>query len=351
MQTHWWAQAPYLLDHTAATAAAQRQRILTKPEGALGELERLVIRLAFLQGRERPHLAQPWISVFAADHGIAEAGVSAYPREVTAQMVANFSRGGAAICVLAKQINARFEVVDVGVASDTSALPGVVQAKTVAGTDNFLTQPAMQAETLTAALAAGRAAAQRAKQAGADCFIGGEMGIGNTSSASALAAVWLGEDVADLVGPGTGLNPEAVARKARLLQDALTLHAGRLDDPFQALATLGGCEIAALAGAYIACAQLGLPVLVDGLISSVAALAACRLNPGTADWLLFGHQSAEPAHAKVLKALNGTPMLQLGMRLGEGSGAASAYPILQLACALHAGMATFEQAGVSDRDA
>lgn len=351
MQTHWWAQAPYPLDPSAAAAAAQRQRILTKPEGALGEMERLVIRLAFLQGRALPQLAHPWISVFAADHGIAVAGVSAYPREVTAQMVANFAHGGAAICVLARQIGARFEVVDVGVASDTSQLPGVVQAKTVPGTANFLEQAAMQSETLDAALDAGRAAAQRAKQAGADCFIGGEMGIGNTSSASALAAVWLDEAVTELVGPGTGLKPEAVARKARLLQAALALHADHLADTYTALATLGGCEIAALAGAYIACAQLGLPVLVDGLISSVAALAACRLNPGTADWLLFGHQSAEPAHGKVLKALNATPMLQLGMRLGEGSGAASAYPILQLACALHAGMATFEQAGVSDRDA
>ncbi|GAB3262613.1 nicotinate-nucleotide--dimethylbenzimidazole phosphoribosyltransferase [Chitinimonas naiadis] len=351
MTTLWWQAATRPLDHAAATAATSHQATLTKPAGALGELEQLAIRLAAMQGQTCPSLLRPWITVFAADHGVAQAGVSAYPSEVTAQMVANFSHGGAAICVLARQIDARFEVVDVGVASDTSHLASVVQAKTVSGTDNFLHGPAMQPVTLAAALLAGQAAAQRALAAGSDCFIGGEMGIGNTSSASALAAAWLGVDVGELVGPGTGLDPAAVLRKAALLQGALTLHAGQLDTPLEVLATLGGCEIAALAGAYIACAQAGLPVLVDGLISSVAAMAACRLNPGTLNWLLFAHQSAEPAHARVLQALGGKPLLQLGMRLGEGSGAATAFPLLQLACALHGQMATFEQAGVSDRDA
>ncbi|MEW9898428.1 nicotinate-nucleotide--dimethylbenzimidazole phosphoribosyltransferase [Chitinivorax sp. PXF-14] len=351
MTDHWWQRAPRSLDQAARSAALARQQVLTKPAGALGELESLAVRLAAMQGRACPRLEAPWISIFAADHGVAAAGVSAYPQEVTAQMVANFATGGAAICVLAKQINARFEVVDCGVAADTSQWPAVVQAKRVHGTANFLSTAAMDEATLAAALDAGRAAVSRAVEAGADCFIAGEMGIANTTSASALACAWLAAPPAELAGPGTGLDASGVSRKAALIAKALALHGDVLDDTQRTLAALGGCEIAALAGAYVAAAQAGLPALVDGFISSVAALAACRLNPGTRDWLLFGHQSAEPAHARVLAALDARPLLQLGLRLGEGSGAAAAFPILKLACALHGEMATFAEAGVSNRDA
>lgn len=349
MNNNWWQGPAQALCTQSQAAAAARQQVLTKPAGSLGELEMLAIRLAGMQGKVCPELTQPWISIFAADHGVAAAGVSAFPPEVTAQMVANFATGGAAICVLARQIKARFEVVDTGVMSDTSALPGVVQAKVMAGTANFLETPAMTSAQCEAALAAGRAAVQRALAAGADCFIGGEMGIGNTTSASALACVWLKALPDELSGPGTGLDQAGVSRKAFLISVALQKHAVRLDSPLAVLATLGGCEIAALAGAYIAAAQAGLPVIVDGFISSVAALAACELNPGVKDWLLFGHQSAEPAHASVLAALGGQPLVRLNLRLGEGSGAATAFPLLQLACALHGQMATFAEAGVSDK--
>lgn len=347
----WWQAPTQVPSQEALAAATQRQRQLTKPAGALGELEQIALQLASLQGRECPTLQRPWISIFAADHGIAAAGISAYPQAVTAQMVANFAHGGAAICVLARQIGAAFEVVDVGVLSSTAALPEVVQAKVAPGTANLLEVPAMSEDQCLAALAVGQVAVARALAHDADIFIGGEMGIGNTSSASALATIFLNTEVVQLVGPGTGLDAAGVIRKASLLSQALQLHAARCHTPLGALTTLGGFEIAALCGAYIAAAQASLPVLVDGLISSVAALAACRLNPGVRDWLIFGHQSAEPAHVRVLAELDARPLLQLGMRLGEGSGAASAYPLLQLACALHGQMATFASAGVSTRDA
>ena len=347
MNNRWWQQPVQAVCQASQAAAAARQQQLTKPAGSLGELEALAIRLAGMQGRVCPQVQQPWISIFAADHGVAVAGVSAFPAEVTAQMVANFSAGGAAICVLARQIRAQFEVVDVGVMSDTSALPGVVQAKVMPGTANFLEAPAMTVTQCEAALDAGRAAVARALAAGADCFIAGEMGIGNTTSASALACVWLDSSPDELAGPGTGLNPAGVSRKAFLISVALKKQAARLDSPLTVLATLGGCEIAAMAGAYLAAAQAGLPVIVDGFISSVAALAAVKLNPGVLDWLIFGHQSAEPAHARVLAALAGQPLVRLNLRLGEGSGAATAFPLVQLACALHGQMATFAEAGVS----
>ncbi|MGQ5522191.1 nicotinate-nucleotide--dimethylbenzimidazole phosphoribosyltransferase [Chitinimonas sp. PSY-7] len=351
MQAMWWQTPAQAVNQAAQTAAADRQNCLTKPTGALGDLEGIAIRLAGLQGRECPSLSRPWISIFAADHGLATAGLSAYPQAVTAQMVANFAHGGAAICVLAKQIHAHFEVIDVGVAGDTSHLPNVIQAKIGLGTANLLEQPAMTIESLYAALEVGQAAVRRAQADEADCFIGGEMGIGNTSSASVVGAVLMNCEAAELVGPGSGLDPAGVIRKAGMLSTALQLHASRLASPANILATLGGFEIAALTGAYIAAAQAGIPVLVDGFISTVAALAACKMNSTIAPWLLFGHQSAEPAHLRLLVELSGQPLLKLGMRLGEGSGAAMAFPLLQLACSLHSEMATFAQAGVSNRDA
>lgn len=351
MNNHWWQQPAHALDHHAQTAAAERQNSLTKPPGSLGELESAAIRLAGMQGKTCPELKQPWISIFAGDHGIAAEGVSAFPQEVTPQMVANFAHGGAAITVLARQIGARFEVVDVGVASDTIHHPTVIQDKVALGTANFTQTAAMTVSQLEQALAAGRSAVKRALTSGADCFIAGEMGIANTTSASALACVWLKASPAAMCGPGTGLNAQGVNRKAEVIARALQLHADRLADPKTALATFGGFEVAAMTGAYIAAAQAGLPVIVDGLICTVSALAARLLNPGVEDWFFYGHQSAEPAHARVLEALKAKPLLQLGMRLGEGSGAATAFPLLQLACALHCQMATFAEAGVASSDA
>jgi nicotinate-nucleotide--dimethylbenzimidazole phosphoribosyltransferase len=264
-------------------------------------------------------------------------------------MVKNFARGGAAISVLAKQINATLEVVNLGTVFPVEPLANVRDERIAAGTANLARGSAMNEAQLAAALQAGRAAALRAKQDDAQLFIGGEMGIANTTSASAIACALLHESPQLLAGPGTGLDNNGVAHKAIVIQRALNLHQSNLAQPLDVMRHLGGFEIAALTGAYLAAAQNGIPVLVDGFISSVAALVAVRFNPGVSNWLIFAHTSAEPGHQCVLAALDAQPLLQLGMRLGEGSGAAIAIPLLQLACALHNGMATFAEAGVTDK--
>ncbi|MEW5707385.1 MAG: nicotinate-nucleotide--dimethylbenzimidazole phosphoribosyltransferase [Pseudomonadota bacterium] len=345
-----WTMAPAApVDPSARDAARARQSRLTKPPGALGRLEDLAVRLAGLQGRARPSLERVRIAVFAADHGVAEESVSAFPQAVTAEMVRNFARGGAAISVLARHLNAELEVVDVGTARDPGTLPGVVSCRVGAGTANFCRQPAMSAAQLEIALAAGRAAAMRAREAGMELFIGGEMGIANTTAATALACALLDEAPERMVGPGTGLDAAGIARKTEVVRRALALHRSAMVGPLDALRCVGGFEIAALTGAYIACAQAGLPVLVDGFIATVAALAAVRQCRGAGEWFLYAHASAEPGHARLLQALAAEPILSLGMRLGEGSGAAVAVPLLRLACALHGEMATFAEAGVSEK--
>ena len=343
-----WLHAPVAApDQAAAAAARARQASLTKPAGSLGRLEAAAIRLAALQGVERPGLESVHIYVFAGDHGVAGEGVSAFPQAVTGQMVANFAAGGAAICVLAKAIGATLEVVDLGTASGPHASAGVRRVGLGPGTADLAQGPAMTLEQLTAALAEGRGAVHRARAGGTDLFIAGDMGIANTTAASALACALLGRPAVDLTGPGTGLDAAGVAHKAAIIDRALALHAGASADPLEALRRLGGFEIAAMAGAYVACAQLALPALVDGFIAGCAALCAERLRPGTGDWLLFAHRSAEPGHGLVLAALGAEPLLSLEMRLGEGTGAAVAVPVLRLACALHGGMATFAEAGVA----
>ena len=346
-----WTRASCAASNEAARAAAlARQGQLTKPPGALARLEDIAVQLAALQGVERPQLQRIHISVFASDHGVAAEGVSVFPQAVTAEMVRNFARGGAAISVLAKQLSATLEVINLGTVSVVEALPGVRDERIAAGTANFSQQAAMNETQLAAALQSGRDAVLRAKQSGAQLFIGGEMGIANTTAASAIGCVLLQIAPVLLSGPGTGLDSNGVAHKARVIEQAIALHHLSHDNPLAALRHVGGFEIAGLCGAYIAAAQQDLPVLVDGFISSVAALAAVRINPAVRNWLLFGHTSAEPGHQRVLAALDAQPVLQLGMRLGEGSGAAVAVPILQLACALHNGMATFAEAGVSEKD-
>jgi nicotinate-nucleotide--dimethylbenzimidazole phosphoribosyltransferase len=351
MTPMWWLDACQSLDTAAMDQARARQQQLTKPAGSLGQLERLAIRLAGLQGLERPQLERVAISIFAGDHGVVEEGISAYPQAVTGQMLRNFVGGGAAISVLARQLGASLEVVDLGTIDPTLELPGVHHLRLGAGTANFARQPAMREEQLLAALQAGRDSALRAVANGAQLFIGGEMGIGNTTAAAALASTLLECPARELSGPGTGLDSAGVRHKAEVIERALALHGLRADAPLQALGCVGGFEIAALAGAYLACAQHGVAVLVDGFICSVAALVAVRLNPGLAPWLLFAHQGAEPGHKALLAALEAEPLLALGLRLGEGSGAALAVPLLRLACALHGQMATFAEAAVADRPA
>jgi nicotinate-nucleotide--dimethylbenzimidazole phosphoribosyltransferase len=335
------------LNESASREAKARQSVLTKPPGALGQLETLAIQLAAMQGTPHPIIEKVHIAVFAADHGVVAEGVSAFPQAVTTEMVRNFARGGAAINVLAQALSAMLEVINLGTVHDPGPLPGVVDGRLGPGAANLAREAAMSPEQLIRALEAGRRAAERARSLGTQLFIGGEMGIGNTTSASALACALLNESPARLAGPGTGLDAAGVARKAAVIRRALDLHGEYLRDPWETLRRLGGFEIAALAGAYITSAQAGLPLLVDGFISSVAALAATRLNEGTRDWLIFSHASAEPGHVRVLEAMNARPLLDLGMRLGEGSGAAVAVPLLRLACALHNGMATFAEAGVT----
>lgn len=350
MTEHWWQAPCRVPDEPARQAALQRDAQLTKPGGALGRIDALVPQLAALRGQARPDVDAVWIAIFAADHGVAAEGVSAYPQSVTGQMLANFVGGGAAVSVLARQLGATLEVIDLGTASPAGPLPGVRHLGLGSGTANMVNGPAMSAEICQQAMQAGRDSVLRAQDGQAALFIGGEMGIGNTTTAAALACALLGCAPHHLAGPGTGLDAAGVAHKSAVIERALTLHSGR-HDTLGWMQRLGGFELAALTGAYLASAQQGIVVLVDGFICSVAALCAMRLNPACRAWLLFAHRSAEPGHQAVLKALDARPLLDLELRLGEGSGAALAVPLLRMACALHDGMATFAEAAVAGRDA
>ena len=351
MSTPWWLNPCKPVDRDMQAAAAERQQQLTKPAGSLGQLEALAVHLAGLQGRLKPSVDQLWIGIFAGDHGVVAEGVSAYPQAVTGQMLHNFVNGGAAISVLARQLGAQLDVVDLGTVTPMLDLPGVRHLQLGAGTANFAAGPAMSDDQGLQALQAGRDSVLRAQAAGSDVFIGGEMGIGNTASASAVASALLDCPASQLTGPGTGLDAVGVSHKARVIDRALALHAGHLDDPLQTLFRLGGFEIAALVGAYVACAQEGIVAVVDGFICTVAAMVAVRLNPLCRDWLIFSHRGAEQGHRHVLESLQAEPLLDLGLRLGEGSGAALAVPLMRLACDLHGQMATFAEAAVADRPA
>lgn len=335
--------------HTAYQAALQRQNALTKPAGSLGVLETVACRFAAWQGQAIPAALQPAITVFAGDHGVTAEGVSAYPSIVTGEMVKNFAAGGAAICVLARALAARLEVVDVGVLGTLAELP-IVHAKVAAGTANLAVTAAMSQQQATAALEVGRAAARRAIAQGANLLIAGDMGIGNTTPSAALICRLAGCEVVDIVGRGTGVDDAGLANKRRVVQQALDRVQGQPLDGIATLAELGGLEIAAMAGFYLEGAALGVPSLVDGFIASAAALAARAIDPAVAAWLLASHCSEETGHRLALSALGLEALVALGMRLGEGSGAAACVPLLQLAIRLHAEMATFAQAGVTEKD-
>jgi nicotinate-nucleotide--dimethylbenzimidazole phosphoribosyltransferase len=329
-------------------AASRRQNELTKPAGSLGRLEALAIKLAGLQHTERPRAMRAPIIIFAGDHGVAAQGVSAYPQAVTIAMMANFAAGGAAISVLARELGVPLEVIDAGTLAE-APMPGIVSDKPRRGTRDFSVEPALQPSELSFAFDCGRRAVARAAASGPDLLILGEMGIGNTTSAAAIASALLKADAETMTGRGTGLDAAGRERKARLI-DAAIAHHGIADAlPEKILGAVGGLEIAAIAGAVIAAAQARIPVLVDGFIVSVAALAATRLNPSCRPYLIFAHRSAEQGHRRVLETLEARPLLELDLRLGEGSGAALALPMLRLACALHDQMATFSEAAVPDR--
>ncbi len=346
--TSWYLEPARAIDPDAIARAERRQATLTKPPGSLGELERIAIRLCGMQG-DRPRVDNPAMVVFAADHGVVAEGVSAFPQAVTGEMVRNFAAGGAAISVLARVQSARLEVVLLGAINDPGELPGVVREWITPASANLAREAAMSVEQLTAAMNAGRSAVERA--ADSDILLPGDMGIGNTTAAAAISCALLGRDAAEIAGPGTGLDAAGVRHKVDVIEAALECHRQWLDQPLEVLRCLGGFEIAAMTGACIAAGQRGLPVLVDGFIASAAALAAIRLSPGAANWMLLSHRSAEPGHGPLVESLTAAtgsrPLLDLGMRLGEGSGAAVALPLVRLACALHNDMATFAEAGVS----
>ncbi len=342
-----WIDAPVAPGDAEATAAARRrQRERLKPPGSLGALEGVAIRLAGLQGSTSPRLDTIAISVFCGDHGVVAEGVSAYPASITRTMAARFTAGGTAIGVLARELGAALEAVDTGMLEPAPAEAGVIDARAGAGAANWARTAAMTPDQCAHALQSGREAAERARTSGAEAFLGGEMGIGNSATATALACVLLERSPAALAGPGAGLDDDGVRHKAAVIERGLARH-GRSLGPLDALAALGGFEIAALAGAYVASAQRRLPILVDGFIASVAALVAQRLAPGVGQWLIATHRSAEPGHDAVLAALGAEPLLDLGMRLGEGSGAAVAVPLMRSACALHREMASLADAGIA----
>jgi len=351
MNLEWINQPLAALNDSAKEQGLERQGQLTKPPGSLGSLEAMAVRLCAMQGVDKPNVDNAQVVVFAGDHGIAAEGVSAFPQVVTGEMVKNFSRGGAAICALARQNNAQFEVVNLGTVVDLSAMENIVDNTIMPGTSNFAKQAAMTQVQLSQAMAAGKAAVDRAAANKVMIFIGGDMGIANTSSATALAAWATGQSVASLVGPGTGLDAQGVSHKGQVIEAALAKHAAAMTDPVEALRHVGGLEIAALTGAYIRAAQIGMTILVDGFITTSAAILATKIQPKITDWMFFAHASAEPGHQTMMASLGADTILDLGMRLGEGSGAGVALSILKSACVTHNEMATFSEAAVSEKSA
>ncbi len=326
---------------------------LTKPIGSLGRLEATAARFLAIRGGQVDLPLRKAVYVFAADHGIVEEGVSAYPQEVTRQMVLNFLSGGAAINVLCRAQQAQLTVVDVGVCADFDASPGLEQQKVRKGSRNMLHEPAMLEEELQQALQVGFHAAESAAAQGVTLLAAGEMGIGNTTAASAMTAALTGHDVSAVTGTGTGLTQDALAYKRAIISACLSRHTSDGDhgsdpDPLWILQSLGGLEIAAMAGMILRAASLRIPVVLDGFIVSAAAAIAVSLEEKTGDYLFAGHCSEEPGHRYLLAFLRLEPLLSLGMRLGEGTGAVLAMPLIESALRLSAEMATFDSAGVAE---
>src|SRR5579862_2984952 len=331
----------------AGVAAQHAFDLKTKPRGSLGRLEEIAVRVARLQGVAAPPVPAAAVVVAAADHGVAAEGVSAYPAEVTAQMVANFAAGGAAINVLAREAGARLVLVDAGVAVACEQ-PEVRSLRFGAGTASIAHGPAMPRPVADAAIAAGRALAAELVREGVGIVAIGEMGIGNTTSASALCARLLAAEPALVCGRGTGLDDAGLARKVAVVTQALAANDVDAADPLGVLAALGGFEIALLAGVVLGCFGERVPVVLDGFITGAAALVAGRLEPAAVDAMIAAHRSPEPGHALVLEALGLEPLLDLRLRLGEGTGAALALPIVRSALVLLRDMASFADAGVTD---
>jgi nicotinate-nucleotide--dimethylbenzimidazole phosphoribosyltransferase len=339
------------IDEKARQQARERQDRLTKPAGSLGRLELLSIDLAGMTGRLNPPLEHRVVFTLAADHGVAREGVSAYPREVTAQMVLNFLAGGAAVNVLARMVGARVVVADLGVDADLPNHPQLRALKVRRGTDSITQGPAMSVVEAREAIEHGRGLVLDEIERGLDVALTGDMGIGNTTASAALICALTGLDPKDVVGRGTGVDDEGLARKRDAVRRALETNAERIAaGPVEALAAVGGFEIAGLAGVIIEAASQRRPVLIDGFISAAAALTAARIAPAATGYMIASHRSQELGHAAALQQLGLRPLLDLDLRLGEGTGALLALPLLDAAVRILNEMATFDEAGVSDRE-
>jgi nicotinate-nucleotide--dimethylbenzimidazole phosphoribosyltransferase len=320
----------------------------TKPPGSLGFLEPIALQIGLIQNTLMPCLSKPALLVFAGDHGVVDAGVSPYPQAVTAQMVLNFLRGGAAINVFARQSNIQLRVVDAGV-NHSFDNPDLIHAKVGFGTRNFLLEPAMSLEQCEQALARGAELAQNEINAGCNVLGFGEMGIGNTSSASCLMSVLCDIPIEQCVGRGTGFDDAGLAKKTAILKQALAQHHLNDGDAMQVLATFGGFEIAMMAGAMLGAAQQNAVLLIDGFIATAALLVAYHMQPNILHYCVFAHCSGEAGHRQLLAHLDAKPLLDAGLRLGEGTGAALAYPMVQAAVNFLNEMASFESAGISEK--
>jgi len=339
------------LDDMTMQEARERQDQLTKPPGSLGRLEELSVKLAGITGQSRPRFPRKAVLVLAADHGVAAAGVSAYPQAVTAQMVLNFLAGGAAINVLARQAGARVIVADLGVASDLPEHPNLIRKKIGYGTRNMVEGPAMTVDEALAAVVAGRELVEAEIARGLDLVATGDMGIGNTTASSAIVATITGAPIADVTGRGTGVDERGWARKVAAIEQACALNRPNPADPIDVLAKVGGFEIGGLVGVILGAAAARRPVIVDGFISGAAALLATELCPTARDYLIAAHNSVEIGHRVLLERMELVPLLNLNLRLGEGTGAALAMHLIDGAVAVLNEMATFGEARVSGRSA
>ncbi|MCB2382656.1 nicotinate-nucleotide--dimethylbenzimidazole phosphoribosyltransferase [Shewanella sp. SR1] len=334
----------------------QKIDLKTKPPGALGQLESLALQIARvqatdLQQTDQPQntvlkIVHPTMLVFAGDHGIAAEGVSIAPSEVTRQMVQNFAHGGAAINVFCRQVGFTLEVIDCGILTPVEGVEGIIDQRLGAGTGAIHLEPAMALETVDKGFAMARDLIERHHQAGCNLVAFGEMGIGNTSAAAAIMAAIMQLDVIDCVGRGTGINSETLERKLMLIELALLLHQSALTGPKSVLACLGGFEIVQMTGAILAAAERKMLVVVDGFIATAAALVAVQIAPNVRDYLIFAHQSDEQGHQRMLEFLQAKPLLSLGLRLGEGTGAALALPLIQASVNFYNQMASFSDAGI-----
>ena len=330
--------------------AQARLDSLTKPPGSLGRLEELAARYVAIRQDPRPELRTKWVVVFAADHGVVAEGVSAYPQDVTYQMVYNFLQGGAGINVLARHAGARVEVVDIGVNHDFDEVPELISRKVAYGSRNMAQGPAMTREEALKALLVGVERAEAATAAGVDVIAAGDMGIGNSTPAAALAAVFTGRPVSVVTGRGTGIDDKVWQHKVAVINRAVTLNHPDPADPLGALAAVGGLEIAGIAGLILGCAAARRPLLLDGFIATAGALVAVALAPAVTDYLIAAHRSVEPGHQTVLDFLGLKPLLNLQMRLGEGTGAALGMLLLEAGVKIYREMATFAEAGVSEKE-